>query len=568
MSIYLLRRGATLQSAFSPSSSFTEHKTSNPSVRIVSFAGQPRTPSWVKYLAPALDQSQSQAQLDTLETLESVSPRAALALEVKGRIFVVPFGTANYYMINEALVESNFGLRVALNYVGSSELRSIDSKTIDGVVLDTRRQSSKATSKSSFRLDEDRDLLRMVVGLASHGVLESRQVVGRDALRSSLPGTIQDLPGHCEELLEMYGKDYYRKSGFDFVDRICQVRDPALIAKLESQLQADVRGDKHSSVVLSPPEIIDWSAVEGFRFKGSRNSTPELSLEDFLCHLKNRNEEFDVTSALTEKVALVDATGERTRSWPIYKCITADVAISDAPDKIYVLNEGNWYEIDQDFADELNQFIGALTVQSVNLPEWDGGHEKNYNNAAASGGQFINFDRKLLRPKGASKHSRIEVCDLYCPTGKFIHVKNGKDSSALSHLFAQGTVSAELIMDDEDFRKQFRNRLGKASKKPIPHKRKPKGEDLTVVYAILRNDDKDPWPVCLPFFSKINLRSHVRKLEARNINVVVQRVPKLATSSTAVRTTTAAAPSALKTAVGPTASQKTRNRRKSVPRAV
>ena len=47
---------------------------------------------------------------------------------------------------------------------------------------------------------------------------------------------------------------------------------------------------------------------------------------------------------------------------------------------------------------------------------------------------------------------------------QFIHVKHRKGGSAgLSHLFAQGSVSAEILLGDKEFRKKARTVLKRVS---------------------------------------------------------------------------------------------------------
>src|SRR5260370_41653865 len=121
------------------------------------------------------------------------------------------------------------------------------------------------------------------------------------------------------------------------------------------------------------------------------------------------------------------------------------------------------------------------------------------------------LDTKTARCRGTS--TGIEVCDLLSDDGDLLHVKHRKGgSSSLSHLFAQGRMSAEALLRDEDFRRDARRLLRDIRhgwERRIPAD-KPDPGDYQVVFAILgapvEHTGED-----LPFFSQLNL---VRTYEA------------------------------------------------------
>ena len=111
---------------------------------------------------------------------------------------------------------------------------------------------------------------------------------------------------------------------------------------------------------------------------------------------------------------------------------------------------------------------------------------------------------------------------------KLIHVKHRKGgSSGLSHLFAQGSTSAEAILGDHEFRQSAREKLKEvgADEDLIPLS-KPKGVDYEVVYLLL---GEDPSSVVdnLPFFSKINLSRTLDNLQQKGFAVSIGGAPKL-----------------------------------------
>ena len=83
----------------------------------------------------------------------------------------------------------------------------------------------------------------------------------------------------------------------------------------------------------------------------------------------------------------------------------------------------------------------------------------------------------------------------------------------MSHLFAQGKVSAECFISDEQFRKQVAEIANSRFGTPIfDYTQKPSSDEYEVVYAII--DDKESNLVDkLPFFSKVNLMLTAQDLD-------------------------------------------------------
>lgn len=85
--------------------------------------------------------------------------------------------------------------------------------------------------------------------------------------------------------------------------------------------------------------------------------------------------------------------------------------------------------------------------------------EGSYNiKLASSDKTFALLDKKLV--KSGAIRSSIEVCDIFATKEKeLVHVKFKGASSVLSHLFAQGKISGNLLARDISFRKNVRAKL-------------------------------------------------------------------------------------------------------------
>jgi uncharacterized protein (TIGR04141 family) len=101
-----------------------------------------------------------------------------------------------------------------------------------------------------------------------------------------------------------------------------------------------------------------------------------------------------------------------------------------------------------------------------------------------------------------------------------IHVKRYGGSSVLSHLFAQGAVSANIFLSDPQFRHQV-NGVVPPSHQVASVEAQPRAADFEVAYAIA---SKDRGPLLLPFFSRVTLRSAHQQLSSMGYRVTMTKI--------------------------------------------
>jgi uncharacterized protein (TIGR04141 family) len=168
----------------------------------------------------------------------------------------------------------------------------------------------------------------------------------------------------------------------------------------------------------------------------------------------------------------------------------------------------------------LNESIKQIPVASLALPDYEHKDEAAYNIAVCHGNPeyFVLMDKNNISYGGG--HSKIEFCDIFSKDKHLVHVKRYGGSSVLSHLFAQGAVSAELLLSGSEFRKKINERL------PDSHKienvdTKPEAREFEVVYVIASNNSANAE---LPLFSKINLRNCFKRLQTYGMKASLQYV--------------------------------------------
>ena len=140
----------------------------------------------------------------------------------------------------------------------------------------------------------------------------------------------------------------------------------------------------------------------------------------------------------------------------------------------------------------------------------EGEEERAYNERAAAEAGLALLDRKLVSIGGTS----IEVADLVSASGDLIHVKRKTQSATLSHLFAQGRISAEALKVDAAVREAAAAHMDTDGRVGGALLRGPyEARSKTVVYAVIASNAAE-LPGKLPFFSRLNLWQAHRFLTA------------------------------------------------------
>jgi len=209
------------------------------------------------------------------------------------------------------------------------------------------------------------------------------------------------------------------------------------------------------------------------------------------------------------------------KQWPVYRCFYCEV-ISGGD--TYLLNNARWFRITTDFVNRINEAVEKIAEDTLVMPEYKDKSEPAYSRrvAEASGGAFALMDTRLIG--SSSLPNRIEFCDLYSSTRQIVHLKRYSSSSALSHLFSQGVVSAKIFLNESDFRKEL-NGVLPASHRFADPASKPSSSDFEVVFGIISKSKKK---LVLPFFSRVNLKNAHSNLTGMGFKASICKIPSAA----------------------------------------
>jgi len=333
-------------------------------------------------------------------------------------------------------------------------------------------------------------------------------------------GGFTELGQLCKRLLLAYRRTDYQRD-FSWVDHVKMVREANLRDALLEKLVGDLLGD-FENLSFVPTILLDWKEVSSFRISRVPGETieaenPEDLLPAFIERLTDRSslQDLNVSKLKQYRFESINGDGDLSGSATLLASIEGEL---DFEGEQYLVSEGDFFKVQENYLSELNQFVDDISVFSGTLPSsLDGEHEGDYNERAAnSSTSYLNLDKQTVRIPG--KTTAIEICDVLTRTKEFIHVKRKLSSSNLSHLFAQGAVSADLFLMSSEFRSLTQEKIGEASQErntrepdfdtnfmpfdidqPIPRQ-------CEVVYAIIAKWNGKEFSEAIPFFSKVNLR--------------------------------------------------------------
>ena len=429
------------------------------------------------------------------------------------RFFAICFGFGRNLLKTDC-VQEKFGMKVVLNSIAPNTIRSVDVNILESVPKHDRVQSSKLSEMNTFNLDVDRDLLRAVTGKTKDELIAivGTSVTGADPLKISVNITVNGIVNRLRQIYEIYQKEDY-KANFGWIDNILPVKDSTTRSTLDNALIQKINNRELDKIWMSIPELVDWNDVCRVRFspKGL-DFFDDIEITDALDYAFG-GDQITMADLVKTSAYAFNSADARIGIWSLYKCVYAELEV-DGVEGQYIISNGQWYRIDQDFVNAVNQFYNNVPLSHVDLPtahiNEDEGAYNNRLSAAAPASRLL-MDKRLI-VLGANQ-DKIEFCDIFTTDKQLIHIKRYSGSATLSHLFNQGSVAGELLLQSS-FRQKLNEKLADLEagdehrvlaqwKVNIPEADFHR-EEYSIVFAIISSSLEERPPV--PFFSKITLR--------------------------------------------------------------
>ena len=509
LTIFLIKAGETTADLFLPTKSFLNCYTLKDEQQTIGYLyvkkPHSKPPMWGRFFKD---------YVDTNYLGKASSTAAVFVVKVDERWFAITFGQGRFLLKPECW-EERFGLLVSLNSVGQNQIKSIDKQTFDALSTHSKIQSSQEAAPQEFGLDVEQDLVRAVTGSPIDRQLGHR-LTGMDALRVSASVAVEQLP----QLLARYQTQFHSKSykkQFPWVDHLSEVTRSSLKEDLDTLLVEQIRAASFEHCWMAVPEIIEWAGVDGFRYGFTKKNPKhhDIHFPEFLEEMRDP-ENISIDRLRQRQVYCIGDNDHQINRWSVYRCIYCEL---DYDKDTYLLSGGKWYCVTRDFVQEVNESFNRIPEYANALPEYDDNSEGEYNERVTADDTYALMDKKKIMYGGG--HSNFEFCDLYTKDKDIIHVKRYGQSAVFSHFFAQGTNSGELFHTQSEFRKLVNDKLPR-SHKIKDSSRRPEPEEYQVVFAIV--SDSQERQLTLPFFSRLNLRAAVRRLEGYGYRVALTKI--------------------------------------------
>jgi uncharacterized protein (TIGR04141 family) len=477
--------------------------------------------------------------------LEQVLKGAILLVPIGQRIFALCFGHVSH-ILDDAKIEYDFGLKVALNALDPRKLNSAD-KSEPHASRNVRTQLASPSMLTFFDFDTDSEILKSLTGKVRIEFEEEfKTVTGSSSLRVNMAVNSSDITHRLTKLLALYDRDDY-KTNFPGLQNITPVKDTELLTRLDELLLGSLKA-MSSSVKLLVPQIVNYHDYSfcSFRangYSGDRHYS-DITIESFYEFLGEEPLLYAKLSELKSwKLDLTNDDGFTVSSHSLYRSIAFETNLSGDM-AIYHLSDGKWYRVSADYVQHLTDYLDEYCVPNE-LPSY------NHDNILASGkrhyseakynsdipNHFANaicLDQTTIAPK---TQTEIEPCDVYRIINiagtdhiELLHIKISTRSSQLSHLFSQALVSLKLLLSNHEARVALDNLVANATdssselRKANVFNDESRGRVLISLGIITHLPESDK-SKNLPLFTKINLRSRIQEIRLLGVGARVFFIP-------------------------------------------
>jgi uncharacterized protein (TIGR04141 family) len=434
------------------------------------------------------------------------------------RIFALTFGYGKSLFADDVL-EERFGLKVLLNSTSDDSLRKISLVNIGGNYRQSQSQIPNTGSISEFGFDVERDLIRSVSAKTTDRQFGKSVAAGSDIFAVSVAYNVDNIEEFLDYCYTKYKSDRY-KEHFEWIDNIAEIRSKSIVDRLNNELVELLIEQAYDKVWSAVPEIISWVEFDHFRYNGNRYD--DINIGDIYNWLHDDNA-INIDALKQRQIHYVSPDGIDINHWTIFKCLIAEFSIGG---KQYCLCNGKWYKISDDYASKINTEYANIPLSQIDTIDYSPDGRVDYGETQYNAELAAHLPHSIYLheigeiPYGGGSGNKIEVCDILTENHELLHIKKNSGSSTLSHLFNQGAVSGELLLDSA-FRQKANDKL-RALGRTECFNEDFLSRDYTVVFGII-NKSPDDRPK-IPFFSKVAIRYAYQRLRGIGYTVQIKNI--------------------------------------------
>lgn len=479
----------------------------------------------------------------------SHSANGILGISLDGRLFVATFGRSAASLIERKEIQTDFGIRTAMNLCGNEEIRQTRTQSHSLTPTHIDRQVARPSKSFVFGLSESEDLKSIAAHLKGNPLVTLQ---GRDHLTIKIIGTEKlswdRLIEQCRGFAAAYDSDDFASLFPNY--RNFKPADDDQIKLLDQALIDTLRARELEPVQLWIPELI---ADDDYSFSYSDNPKRDNRIYAFLDvgQLARAVNLDKVTIKMlhARRIYAYSHLEDRVLSykwWSIYECMLFEHKIDDSH---FILSGGAWRQVEGNFYQSVTDFVANEVREEMCEPLYadisiaDHAARKNreavFNTqACVLRPQSIRFDQAKLRI-GSSRQDK-EFCDILDLTDdgtmRIINCKPYKGSSSISYLFAQTRFYCDSFLHDPVFLTEILNYVAIAASPAkgdyLAHIktdiREVVGSDYQVcVWLLFDNKKPQPTRAGLPFMAQYELKlmqEHLRN-HCKFASVVLRFIP-------------------------------------------
>jgi len=422
-------------------------------------------PPWLNFINEQLEAPEEKLNFPSL----SIRPSGVLLLNINDRILAATFGASGRSMLDKTKFLADFGIKTAMNMCGNTDLRQTKSKTHSLRTQQIDRQISLPSNSVEFGMQET-ELLKYI----SAHLAEDKKVTlqGKDSLTVKVIGddklTWERLVEMCDSFLTEYEKSDYKTlfPNYPNLEEVSDTRRDALDQILIKALKAK----NFSKLHLAIPDFLsdDEFSYSYTDYPKKQNTTVAFLSVEHIEEMKL----FDLKTISTKnlksrKVYAYSHDEDKILShkkWDFYDCIVFETNISN---EYFVLSEGAWRKVDDEFYKAINNFINNSLVvapvdvkfHNINIFNGKQNREEVFNEAYVKKcGNAIKFDKSKLKIGDGRKDNEFcDVLELSADKMMIIQVKRHGGSSSVNHLFSQARFYGEAFLSDQVFLSEIRD---------------------------------------------------------------------------------------------------------------
>ncbi|WP_199443845.1 DUF6119 family protein [Umezawaea beigongshangensis] len=519
ITLYLLREGVEFSSAaLRDGDSFQEVQllpVDDFEWKLFVLPRSPKEPTWATAVRSLVI---SEVALDELRIQSSAG---VLLARVDGRIFALTF-SSGFHAIAVENLEPGFGLRVTANVIASDKVVSADTKGFSSSSRSQKIILPSASELHELGIETSEEWVKNLGGKVVDADFAST-AAGADSLRLTIKDfSLRKLPEKLKEISKVYQDETY-KSAFGFLDNFTRIdkRDP-LVERLDAAVEKMLRAES-DELGFAAPDPFEHLDADHYQIRYRRKVVlDDLNAEDVYAAIKEFNlPKSAVWMHRVMVIPLKDDGNPADREYKLYNYIQAEIEFPG--EGRFALTSGVWFRIAASFLDEVRNFVGDIEDISddLALEPWDtkvlnaDSAEGEYNTFICNKRGYVHLDKKNFH---FGRYEKVEICDALTADKKLLCVKRASQSSTLSHLFSQASVSAAL-MNEADYRNKVVEHLGGV----LANASFGTHADWTFVYAIAT---KKPGRLAdsLFFFSKVNLFRHAKIIRSCGFKVALARI--------------------------------------------